>query len=72
MGCQKFCNYKHLLLVSLDCKWVDGSKVPTLLGSFATIPKAKQGLLLDWMSYHYLDTVHMVIAFGNCLLVGGF
>jgi hypothetical protein len=72
MGCQKFCNYKHLLQVSHDGEWVEGGKVPPSLGLFATIPKAKQGLPLDWMSYHYLDAVHMDIAFGNCLLVGGF
>jgi hypothetical protein len=72
MDCQKVCNYKHLLQVSRDGEWVEGGKVPPLLGSFATIPKAKWSLPLDWMSYHYLDAVHMDIAFGDCLLVGGF
>jgi hypothetical protein len=63
MGCQKFCNYKHLLHMSGDGEWVDGGKFPPLLGSFATIPKAKRGHLLDWTSYHYLEAVHMDIAF---------
>jgi hypothetical protein len=72
MGCQKFCNYKHLLQVSCDGEWVDDGKFPPLLGSFATIPKAKWALPLDRMSYHYLDAVHMDIVFGNCLLFGGF
>jgi hypothetical protein len=72
MGCQKFCNYKHLLQVNHGGEWVDGGKFLPLLGSFATIPKAKRSLPLDRTSYHYLDAVHMDIAFGNCLLVGSF
>jgi hypothetical protein len=54
--------------VSHNGEWVYGGKFPPLLGSFATIPKAKQGLLLDRMSYHYLHAVHMDIAFGDCQL----
>ena len=42
------------------------------LGSFATIPKAKRGAPLDRTSYHYLDAVHMDIAFGDCVSVGGY
>jgi hypothetical protein len=72
MGCHNFCNYKHLLKVSCDGEWVDGGKFLPLMGSFAIIPKAKRGLLLNWTSYCYLDAVHMDIAFGNCLSVGGF
>jgi hypothetical protein len=72
MGCRKFCNYKHLLQVSRDGQWVDGGEFPPLLGSFAMIPKAKHGGLLDRLSYKYLDAVHMDIAFSDCLLVGGF
>jgi hypothetical protein len=72
MGCQKFCNYKHLLQVSHNGEWVYGGKFLPLLGSFATIPKAKRGLPLDRMSYHYLDAVHMDIAFGDCHLIGSF
>ena len=44
----------------------------TSLGSFATIPKAKHGLRLNCTHYCYLDAVHMDIAFGDCLLVGGY
>ncbi len=65
MGCRKFCNYKHLLQVSRVGEWVDGCEFLRLLGSFATILKAKQGLPLDQTSY-------MDIAFGVCLPVGGF
>jgi hypothetical protein len=43
IGCWKFRNYKHLLQVSQDGKWVDGSKFSSFLGSYATISKARQG-----------------------------
>jgi hypothetical protein len=43
-----------------------------LLGSFATIPKAKCGLPLNCTHYCYLDAVHMDVAFGDCLSVGGY
>ncbi len=72
MGCQKFRNYKHLLQVSRDGKWVDGDKFPFSLSSYAKIPKAKQGGLLNCTKYHYLDAVHMDIAFSNCVSVGGY
>jgi hypothetical protein len=34
--------------------------------------KAKRGLPLDKTKYFYLDAVHMDIAFGDCLSVGGY
>ncbi len=46
MDFQNIRNYKHLLLVSKSNEWVDEGEFPPSLGSFATIPKAKQGLLL--------------------------
>jgi hypothetical protein len=72
MACRKFRNYKTLLQVSPDGEWVDGGEFLPLLGSFATIPKAKRGLPLNCTHYCYLDAVHMDIAFGDCLLVGGY
>jgi hypothetical protein len=72
MGCQMFKNYKTLLQVSRDGKQIDGGEFPPLLGSFATIPKAKRSKALTKQNYFYLDVVHMDIAFGNCLFVGGF
>jgi len=73
MGCcWKFLNYKHILDVSRDSEWVDGGKFPMPLGSFATIPKAKQNGPLDRTSYCFLDAVHMDIAFGDCVSVGGY
>ncbi len=42
------------------------------LGSFTTVPKANKGKPLNRTKYLYLDAVHVDIAFGNCLSVGGF
>jgi hypothetical protein len=65
MGCWKIRNYKHLLQVSRDGKWVDGGEFPSSLGSYATIPKAKRGGALDCFKYCYLDAVLMDITFGD-------
>jgi hypothetical protein len=43
MGCRKFKNYKQLLLVSRDGRWVDSGKLPPSLGSFATVLKGNKG-----------------------------
>ncbi len=42
MGCCKFWNYKHLILVSRDGEWLDGDEFPPSLGSYATIRKASR------------------------------
>jgi len=72
MGCRKFRNYKHILDVSWDGAWVNGGEFPMSLGSYATVPKAKRGTSLDRTSYKFLDAVHMDIAFGDCISVGGY
>jgi hypothetical protein len=72
MGCCKFLNYMHLILVSCDGEWLDGGEFPPSLGSYAMIRKASSGGPLDWTKYKYLDAVHMDIAFGDCLSIGGF
>jgi hypothetical protein len=72
MGCRKFWNYKTLLQVSCNGKWIDNGEFSPSLGSFATIPKVKRGLPLNKTKYFYLDAVHMDIAFGDCLSVGGY
>ena len=72
MGCRKFRNYKHILDVSWDGAWVDGGEFPMSLGSYATVPKAKRGTSLDPTSYKFIDAVHMDIAFGDCVSVGGY
>jgi hypothetical protein len=72
IGCRKFWNYKTLLQVSCDGKWINGGEFLPSLGSFATIPKAKRGLPFDKTKHFYLDAVHMDIAFGDCLSVGSY
>jgi len=72
MGCRKFRNYKHILDASRDGAWVNGGEFPMSLGSYATVPKAKRGTSLDRTSYKFLDAVHMDIAFGDCVSVGGY
>jgi hypothetical protein len=74
MGCRKFKNYKHLLLVSRDGQWVDSSKCPPSLGSFATVPKGNKGKPIGRTLYLYLEVVHVDIffGFGDCVSVGGF
>jgi hypothetical protein len=72
MHCRKFCNYKHILQVSRDGEWVDGGESPPSLESFATIPKANCGGPLDHTKYKFLGSVHMDIAFGDCLSIGSF
>jgi hypothetical protein len=42
------------------------------LGLYATVLKAKRGISLDRTSYRFLDAVHMDIAFGDCVSVGGY
>jgi hypothetical protein len=71
MDCCKFRNYKHLLQVIQDEQLIDGGKFHVSLGSYATIPKAKWSGPLDRTKYHYLNAVHMDIAFGDCVSVGG-
>ena len=72
MGCRKFRNYKHILDGSHGSEWIDGGEFPMSLGLFATIPKAKRGAPLDRTSYRFLDAIHMDIAFGDCISVGGY
>ena len=72
MGCRKFRNYKHILDISKVGAWMDGGEFSMSLGSYATIRKAKRGQPLDRTVYRYLDAVHMDIAFGDCVSVGGF
>ncbi len=51
---------------------MDGGEFSPSLGSFATIPKANCSGPLDCTRYKYLDAVHIDIAFGDCLSIGGF
>ena len=60
------------MAVSKDGTYIDNRKFLTSIGAFTTIPKAPQGKPTDQLPSKYLDVVHVNIAFGNCLLVGGF
>ncbi len=51
---------------------MDGGKFPPSLGSYPMIHKANSRGSLECQKYKYLDVVHMDIAFGDCLSVGGF
>jgi hypothetical protein len=72
-GATGFRNYKHILQTSLDGQWIDSGEFPLALGSYATIPKARRGGVIDRTYYScFLDIVHLDIAFGDCVSVGGF
>jgi hypothetical protein len=72
LGCRWLRNYKHIIQTSLDGQWIDAGEFPVLLGVFTTIPKAPWGGAIDREQSFYLDIVHIDIAFGDCVLVGGF
>ena len=72
MGCCRFQNYKHILQTSLDGQWIDGGKFTMALESYATIPKATRCGNIDRTKSLFLDIVYVYIAFGDCILVGGF
>jgi hypothetical protein len=72
LGCRRFRNYKHILQTSLDGEWIDGGEFPLLLGTYTTISKAPRGSAIDRKKSFFLDIVHVNIAFGDCVLVGGF
>ncbi len=72
LGCCRFCNYRHIIQTSLDGEWVDGVEFPLSLGSYATILKAPCGGSINREDSLFLDVVHVDIAFGDCVSVGGF
>jgi hypothetical protein len=72
LGCRHFRNYKHIIQTSLDGKWIDGGEFPLLLGAYTTIPKAPRGSTINRKQSFFLDIVHVNIAFGDCVSVGGF
>ncbi len=52
--------------------FLDTGKFPTSIGAYTTIPKAPRGKPIDRTPSKFLDVVHLDIAFGDCMLVGGF
>jgi hypothetical protein len=71
-GCCCFCNYRHLVNTSKDGQFIDNGEFPASIGAYTTIPKAPRGKLIDRTPSKYLDIVHINIAFGDCMSVGGF
>jgi len=71
-GCRRFRNYRHLIYTSKDGQFLDNGEFPLSLGAYTTIPKSPRGKPLDRTSSKYLDIVHVDIAFGDCMSVGGY
>jgi hypothetical protein len=69
MGCQNFAT--NLLQVSGDGEWVDGGIKSCRCWDHSLLFQKPNGFSCS-IEQEYLDAVHMDIAFGNCLLVGGF
>jgi hypothetical protein len=72
LGCRWFSNYKHIIQTSLDGQWIDEGEFLVSLGEFKMILKATQGGAIDHEQSFYLNIIHVDIAFGDCILVGGF
>ena len=52
--------------------FINNSKFPASIGAYTTIPKAPNGKLIDQTPSTCLYIVHIDIAFGNCMSIGGF
>ena len=71
-GCRRFCNYKHLIQSTKDGLFVDNGEIPASISAYATIPKAARGKPIDHTPSKYLNIVHINIAFGDCMSIGGY
>ena len=71
-GCRRFRNYQHIIASSNGGTLLHTGEFPLSLGTYATIPKAPRGKAIDRLKARYLDIVHVDIAFGDCVSVGGF
>ncbi|KAL7533244.1 hypothetical protein ACHAWF_004419 [Thalassiosira exigua] len=71
MGCRWLRNFKHLIDTSKDGQWVNAGEFPLALGSYTSVPKAPRGKRLDRLCDRYLDVVHLDVAFGDCVSLGG-
>ena len=66
-------NFRHLTDVSSHGELIStGADFPRSLGSEATLPRPKRGQSIDPELFTYLDVVHLDIAFGDCVSIGGF
>ena len=71
-GCHRFCNYKHLIQSTKHGLFVDNGEFPASIDAYATIPKAARGKPIDCTPPKYLHIVHINIAFGDCMSIGGY
>ena len=71
-GCRRFRNYQHIISTSKDGVLCNTGEFPLSLGAYTTIPKAARGKPVDRLPSKYLDIVHLDIAFGDCVSVGGY
>ncbi len=71
-GCRWFRNYQHIISTSNGGILCNTGKFPLSLGAYATIPKAARGKPIDQLPSKYFDIVHVDIAFGDCVSVGGY
>ena len=70
--CRRFRNYRHLVHTSKDGQFLDNGEFPVSIGAYATTPNAPRGEPFDRTSSKYLNIVHIDIAFGDCMSVGGY
>jgi hypothetical protein len=71
-GCCCFRNYWHLVAASKDGTFIDTGEFPVSVGTYTTLPKASRGQPINRTTAKFLDVVHLDIAFGDCLSIGGF
>ena len=71
-GCRRFRNYQHIISGTKDGTLLNTGEFPLSLGTYATIPKAPRGKAVNRLLSKYLDIVHVDIAFGDCVSVGGY
>jgi hypothetical protein len=71
-GCRRFRNYQHLISSTKDGTLLNTGEFPLSLGTYATIPKAPRGKAIEQLPARYLDIIHVDIAFGDCVSVGGY
>jgi hypothetical protein len=71
-GCCRFWNYQHIISTLKGGILCNTGKFPLSLGAYATIPKAAYGKPIDRLPSKYLGIVHVDIAFGDCVSVGGY
>jgi hypothetical protein len=71
-SCCHFRNYQHIISTSNSGILSNTGEFPLSLGTYATIPKAPRSKPIDRLPSKYLDIVHVYIAFGNCISIGGY